>query len=192
LQAGAQRRLDPHQAGLNLARKATQAAQERVWATHNDTLHLKGRRRRAAEREHRDAHHELAGAKRHEVALQTAAAPARDAVHLAATRVGELRQDIRSIEAFQRWNSPAQQAEQLRAIRDAIDDWNHWANGKPMPPARVDETLNRLRSEVVSDRPEYLALAEALDHWARPRGIVATPAQIGLPTPPSPSLGIEL
>lgn len=192
LQAGAQRRLDPHQPGLNLARDATQAAQERVWAAHNDTLHLKGRHRRAAEREHRDAQHELAAAKGHEATLQAAAAPARNAVHLAATRVGELRQEIRSIEAFQRWNPPAEQAGQLRAVRNAIDDWDRWANGKPMPPARVVETINRLRSEVVSDRPECIALADALDHWARPRGIVATPSEIAPPSPPSPSVGIEL
>lgn len=193
VQARTQRRLDPHQPGLDQAWKATQAAQERAWAVYNRGFHLKGRRRRANDREHRDAQQELAVAKNHLAALEAAAAPARDGVNVAAKRVDEVRQEIRSIETFQRWSPRHEQIEQLRTARHAVDEWERWATGKSTTPGRVVAALDGLRSDAVSDWPECAALADVLQRWAAPRGIVPTPAIAqAAPSGRSPSLGIDL
>jgi len=193
LQAHAQRRLDPHQPGLDQAWKAARAAQEHAWAVYNRGFHLKGRRGRANDREHRDAQQELAAAKKHLAALQAAAAPARDGLNVPANRVSELRQEIRSIETFQRWDPRHEQIEQLRAVRHAVDEWDRWATGKSTTPTRVVAALDGLRSDAVSDWPECAALADVLQRWAAPRGIVPTPAVAQpAPTRPTPSLGIDL
>lgn len=114
-------------------------------------------------------------------------------MHVAATRVSEVRQEIRSIEILQQWDSPSERAEQLRTVLHAVDTWQRWATGKPMPPNQVVGILDNLRSEAASDRPECTAPAAAVNQWARRLGIVATPAAVTPPTPPPPSqsFGIE-
>jgi conjugative relaxase-like TrwC/TraI family protein len=193
--AAAQRRLDPHQPGLDAAHAATRAAQEQVWSINNRAWHLKGRRRRAADRELRDATQELADAKQREEKLQAAAAPARRAVGEAGTRAAEARWEIHEIERFQRWDGSPERAAEFRSVLGVIDEWEHWARGKPVTPERVVAVINTLGSESVAEHPACAALANAVERWALPLGIVVRVAPgISTPQPPSPgpSLGIEM
>lgn len=163
-----------------------------MWGTHNRAIRLNGRHRRAADREHRNAQQALAAAKQHEAELQEAAAPARDGVQAAATRTGELRQKIRLIGRFQRGEGAPEHIAELRAALRAVDDWERWATGKQITPARLVGIIESLRSEAVSNDPDCAALATAAEHWARPRGVLPPAPALPAPQPPTPSFGIEL
>lgn len=191
----AQRRLDLHQPGLDAAHTATRAAQEQVWSINNRAWHLRGRRRRAADRELRTANQELTDAKQREEELRSIAAPARSAVYEAGSDADEVRWKIHEIEDLQRWDSTPERAAELRSILGAIDEWEHWAWGKPVAPERVVAVINTLRSEAAVDHPACAALATAVERWALPLGIIVrVPPEIPTPAPPSPgpSLGIEM
>lgn len=188
----AQRRLAPHEPGLVTAHAATIAAQERCWTTYGRSLHLKGRHRRAADREHRDAQQELTEAKAHESALRDAAAPACIAVHDAASQVGDVREQIRSIELFQRYDGSPQRTHELRSVLRAVEDWERWAAGTSMSSRQIGALIETLRSDAATEQPDCASLATAVEHWARPRGIVPPATVIATPNPPVPLLEIDL
>jgi hypothetical protein len=73
--ARAQRRLDPYRPSLEHAAVGVRAAQERVWRTYNEALHLKGRHRRAADRDHNEAKRDLTTSKQHETDMKAIAHP---------------------------------------------------------------------------------------------------------------------
>lgn len=188
----ARRRLAPHEPGLASAHAATVAAQERCWTTYGRSLHLKGRHRRAVDRAHRDAQQELTEAKAHESALREAAAPASNAIHESASQVDDLRQQIRSIELFQRYDGSPERAHELRSVLRAVDDWERWAAGTTMSPRQIGALIETLRSDAATEQPDCASLAGAVEHWARPRGIVPPVTVIATPKPPVPSLEIDL
>jgi hypothetical protein len=68
-----------------------------------------------------------------------------------------------------RWHNPHARAEHLRELGAAVDDWQCWATGKPIPLDRVTVVATTLRAadEFVGAQP----LADVIDQWATMTGV---------------------
>jgi hypothetical protein len=181
----AQRRLDPYRPSLDDAAAAVRAAQQRAGRAHNQTLHLKGRHRRAADRDHNQAQRDLTSSKQHEAEVKAVAAPAQNAVNDAIGRIHELRRSITTAEIGQRWDGSLERADELRSVLHAVDEWQRWASGKPMRIERIASMADALCSETGRSIPTCVTLADALPAVAKPernlaRQPVATSLEIDL------------
>lgn len=172
--AVAQRQLDPYRPAIDRAVADGRAAQERMWATYSPSLQLKGRHRRAARREHGAATLDRDAAKQREAHARSVAEPATAAVNAAGRRVHEIRQSIGSAEILLHWTTGPDQVQELRALRGAVDAWERWATGTPIEPTGLASMLDNLVSDAAADRPEFTALASAVERWAQVRGVDVT------------------
>jgi hypothetical protein len=132
---------------------------------------------------------DLAAAKQREADALLVAQPATDAVNAAAARVREIRQSITFAEIVLQWTAGPEQVQQHRDLRAAVDDWERWATGKPVEPARLASMLDTFRSDVAANRSECSGLASVVERWAQVRGLDLIDAR---PAPVERSLGIEL
>ena len=83
---------------------------------------MKGRQRRAADRDRYEAKRDLTASKRREADVKANAAPAQGAVNDASARIHELRRSITTAEIGQRWDGSPERAEELRAVRYAVHE----------------------------------------------------------------------
>jgi hypothetical protein len=187
--AVAERQLDPYRPAIDRAAADAKAAQERMWTAHNRSLHLKGRQRRAAEHEHQAATLDRDVAKQREAHARSIAQPATDAVSAAAQRVHEIRQSIENERITLQWTAGPEQVREHRSLRAAVDEWERWANGRPVAPARLTAMIDTLRSDFAAERTECAGLAAIVDEWANAHGVDLTPTS---PKTVERSAGIEL
>ncbi len=190
----AQRRLDPHRRPIERAAADTRAAQERVWSTFSGSLHLKGRHRRAAVREHRLAEADLAAAKQREAEVRAVASPASTAVGEAATRVRAIEHSIEIVAITLRWTAGPAQVQEHQALLTAVDDWERWAAGQPIARPRLASMLDTLHSALAADCPECTALAAAVNDWSMAHKVDLGHDRAAAPAyrRPVADLGIEL
>jgi hypothetical protein len=154
----AQRGLKPYQPSIDQAVADAREAQERTLGDAQPFQRLKGRHRRSAEREHRIAMVDLAAAKQREADGRLVARPATDVVNAAAGRDHEIRQSITFAQIVLQWTAGPEQVQQHRDHSAAVDDWERWATGEPVEPARLASILDTLRSDVAAERTRRRAL----------------------------------
>lgn len=177
--ASAQRRYDPYRPSIDAAHATVREAQERVWATNHTAIHGKGRARRIAQRETKTADRELTAARQRESEAKATAAPAWNAVADAIRRIESIRQSMATSQIVDGWDAWPERADQLGALRTAIDDWQRWATGEPLSPQRVRSLVACLRSDAADSLPEAVVLADAIEHWSIERGVdVAIPPSV--------------
>jgi conjugative relaxase-like TrwC/TraI family protein len=184
----AQRRHAPHRPFLEAAYAAVRQAQERVWTVNHEATHGKGRTRRKAQREVKTAKLELTAARRRETDAKAAVAPTWNAVAEAITKVEAIRQSIATTHALEDWGAAPERIEQLHALRAAVDDWQHWADGQPLPSDRLTSMLSALRSDAAADLPGVEELGNAIEQRATVHAIGMGAGR----TSSSLSFGIEL
>jgi len=160
----AERGLDPYRPALDTAHADVNAAQQRIWAANNVAFRSKGRDKRGAEKDARHATADRAAAQDRQREIEALASPARDAVHVAATRVRQIEQSLRSQDVLDQWDNPHARANRLLELQAAVDDWQRWAAGKPVPLDRMVTMSATLRA--ADDFVGAHALASALSRWA--------------------------
>ncbi len=190
--AAARRRLEPHQPAIDQAAADTTAAQQRVRTAYRHTQQAGRLHRRSSARDQRAAEADLAAAQQREADIRAVAAPATDAVSEARRRVDTLRGSLSSERAFLEWDTAPEQIQQHRSLRNALDLWEHWAEGKPLHTDRIAGMLDVLHTVPDAHRPECRVLATTVEQWAHTQGLDLTPARPTVVQRPTLDIGIEL
>jgi conjugative relaxase-like TrwC/TraI family protein len=188
----AERRLDPHRPAIDQAAADVASAQERVWATYSRSLHLKGRHRRAADREHHVAELVLAAARQREAHARTVAEPATGARDTAARHAHDLRHQITTAHTVLDGTAAPDQLQTLRALGVALHDWERWATGTPITPAHLASMLDTLHTGIAAGRPECAALASVVEHWAHTHGLDLPQVARAAPVERSPGMELDI
>jgi len=183
--AVAERGLDPFRPALAAAQADIDAAQSRIWAANNIALRSKGRVKRRAEKESRTASADHAAATERQREIEAIASPAREALYTASTGVHQVEQSLRSQDVLDRWHNPHARADQLREVLAAVDVWQRWAAGQPLPVDCAISVVKALRA--ADDFDVAQSLANVLAQWA-----VANHLPIQQPSRTRPSLELGM
>jgi conjugative relaxase-like TrwC/TraI family protein len=186
----AQRDLDPYWHAVQAAHTDVEAARRRWWAANHDLDSSDGRRqRRAAERDSAAAKRELDTAIVDEDKARSDAAPAQALVDHAAAQIHQIKTAIRSSEILDRWTDPAERARELGELASALDDWQRWADGRHLAPARIAQLTVVLTSDTATAYRGCTTLAGPLARRAPQAGIAPPSRAVA---PPAPMLEIEM
>jgi hypothetical protein len=169
--ASARRRLHPYRPSLAAARDDVLAAQRELWAATRIADHAGPLRRRRAQQNARTAEANVRTAQQQEARVRAEAAPALDDVDDAAAAIERLRADIKTAAILDRWNPNASRRAELQALQAAVEDWQHWAAGKPLHNDRVAAMAATLRAHASAGSPECHHLAASLNQWTAAHGI---------------------
>ena len=182
--------LDPRWRQVQEARTEVEAARRRWWTANHEVLSSQGRQRRAARRDSDAARRDLDKVIAQAEKARAGAAPAQATADVAAARVHQIETSIRSSDILDRWTDSAARVHELRELSNALDDWQRWASGQRLAPARVAHLTAVLASDTATRYCGCTALTEPIEGWAHDAGIVLRPARA--PERSAPTLEIEI
>lgn len=188
----AERVLDHHRPARAAADRDVRAAQERVWATNAELRRSKGLKRRRARHQADEASNDLLAAQQHQQIVEEAALPDtkqfRDAdleVRNVRLRLDDNERERHSVLGA----SGTDGIERLTQVRDALFHWCCWAEGRPVPPDVIIDTVEGLRDQRMINTAHAKTLLEPLELWCESRGIQLPPPAV---QPPRVARGPEL
>jgi hypothetical protein len=189
----ARRELHLHQSEMDAARASLERARSQRQAADGDLRQARSWNRRTARRRLEDADHALNDAHAQKAHIDAITAPARTACQNTASLIRELDDSIRTTRILQEWSGGPDHAQQLTDLASALDRWHSWAIGEPTEPVDLIESA---RTFTATSDPEYgracQHLADQAITWAQHTGIDIARAIAPQPSPPVPSIGIQL
>ena len=188
--AEANQACEPYRPALTAAHNAAQTAREQWWAANSrERQAAKGRHRRAA---HRDVEHTkqtLDDAVLQQQQVEEIAKPVTTRRDQAAAAVRSLEISITPTQQLIAISDHAGRAAWLHDLDQALDDWQHWAIGRTVPQARLDQARAILDDQNTPDDPAWAALATVLP---APPTISTTQPAIARPHTPERDIGIGI
>ncbi len=188
--AQANQACEPYQPALTAAYNAVQTAREHWWAANNrERQTAKGRHRRAA---HRDVEHtkqDLDDALAQQQQVEEIAKPVTTRRDQAAAEIRSLEISITPTQQLIAISDHAGRATWLQDLDQALDDWQRWATGRTVPPARLHQARSILEEHSITEDPAWAALAAVLP--ASPTISTTQPA-IARPHTPERDIGIGI
>ena len=188
--AEANQACEPYRPGLQAAENTVRAAREKWWSANNREHQApKGRHRRAA---HRDVEHTkqtLDDALLQQQQVEQIAEPVTTRRDQAAAAVRSLEISITPTQQLIAISDHAGRAAWLHDLDKALGDWQHWANGRTVPEARLHQARSILEQHDAPENPVWAALAAVLP--VQPT-IEITPRPMPRPHAPERDFGIGI
>jgi conjugative relaxase-like TrwC/TraI family protein len=161
--AEANQACEPYRPALSAAYNAVESARERWWAANNcERQASKGRHRRAAHRDVEQTKQALDDALAQQQQVEEIAKPVTTRRDEAAAAVRSLEITITPTQQLIALSGHAGRAHWLRDLDRALDDWQQWAIGRTVSPARLGQARSILEQHSTPENPAWAALAGTL------------------------------
>ena len=161
--AEANQACEPYRPALSAAYNAVQTAREHWWAANSrEREAAKGRHRRTAHRDVEQTKQTLDDALLQRQRVEEIASPVTARRDQAAAAVRSLEISIIPTQQLIAISDHAERATWLHDLDQALDDWQHWANGRTVPEARLHQARSILEENSTPERPACAALANVL------------------------------
>jgi conjugative relaxase-like TrwC/TraI family protein len=161
--AEANQACEPYRPALSAAYDAVQSAREHWWAANGrERQASKGRHRRAAHREVDQTKRALDDALAQQQQVEEIAKPVTARRDEAAADVRSLEMTITPTQQLIAMSDHAGRANWLRDLDEALDDWQQWAIGRTVSPARLGQARSILEEHSTPENPAWAALARVL------------------------------
>ncbi len=161
--AEANQACEPCRPGLEAAENAVRAAREKWWSANNrERQAAKGRHRRAAHRDVEQSKRTLDDALTQQQQVEAIAKPVTTGRDQAAAAVRSLEITITPTQQLIALSDHAGRARWLGDLDGALGDWQKWATGRTVPPARLAQARSILEDHITPESPAWAALANAL------------------------------
>jgi hypothetical protein len=188
--AEANQACEPYRPGLQAAESAVRAAREKWWSANNREHQApKGRHHRAAHREVEHTKGVLDEALAEQQRDEEIAKPVTSRRDQAAAELRSLEITITPTKQLIAISDHAGRAAWLHDLDKALDDWQHWANGRTVRQARLHQARSILEQHDTPQNPAWAALAAVLP--APPTTNIAPPP-LTRPHTPERDIGIGI
>jgi hypothetical protein len=188
-----ERILDRHRPARAAADREVSEAQQRVWSTNAELRHSKGLKRRGLRHQVGEAREDLAAARQRQQVVEEATLPDTKLFRDADLEVRKLMMQLRDVESERRTALGADGTDGLTRVRDALFHWRCWAEGRPVPPDVIVDTVEELRDQRMIKSAYAKTLLKPLEVWCESHGIQSQrPVIQPAPVERAPDLGIGL
>ncbi len=187
--AEANQACDPYRPALSAAYNAVQTARQQWWDANNRERHAgKGRHRRAAHRDVEQSKRTLDDALAQQQHVEEIAKPATTLRDQATAELRSLEIIVSPTQQLIELSDHAGRARWLCDLDEALGDWQQWATGRTVPPARLAQARSILEDHITPDNPAWAALANVVP----PPTINTAQRPLARPHAPERDIGIGI